>query len=310
MMWENIERFDDENVAKFVFTNQNAVAESVLYRYPDYLTRTVICCSTQSGCPIGCRFCGSGDYFVRNLTTEEIVKQVSHCLKETKVPPREIKKLQIMFMSMGEPLLNFTNLSKSLVYLNTIYPNADLLISTMGPKIDYFPLIKLSFDIPKIGLQFSIHESTDEARNKLIPFKNKISLSEIADIGSWWNNWTGRKPFINYCAHDENSSENDATRLAKIFNPSIFCATVSVICERSEGLTKTNVHQKELASTFAEKLINKGFDVRVFDPSGQDTIGGGCGQLFYVQQWMKNNPELSKPSAGNGLHIVHMPANE
>ena len=66
----------DENVMKFVFSKENAVAEAVLYKYPAYEDRTVICCSTQSGCPVGCRFCGAGDYFVRSLKSDEIVFQV------------------------------------------------------------------------------------------------------------------------------------------------------------------------------------------------------------------------------------------
>lgn len=52
----------DTNVKKFVFEKENAVAEAVLYKYPTYEDRTVICCSTQSGCPVGCRFCGAGNY--------------------------------------------------------------------------------------------------------------------------------------------------------------------------------------------------------------------------------------------------------
>ena len=65
--WSDVRRIDDaaQNVAKFVFTRDDAVAEAVLYRYPTYEDRTVICCSTQSGCPMGCRFCGAGDHFVR-----------------------------------------------------------------------------------------------------------------------------------------------------------------------------------------------------------------------------------------------------
>lgn len=72
MIWDNVKRIDDEkeNVAKLVFTKPDAVVEAVLYRYPTYDERTVICCSTQSGCPVGCRFCGTGDYFVRNLTAD------------------------------------------------------------------------------------------------------------------------------------------------------------------------------------------------------------------------------------------------
>lgn len=58
-MWNDIKRIDSSegNVCKFVYTKNNAVAESVLYKYPTYEERTVICCSTQSGCPVGCRFC-------------------------------------------------------------------------------------------------------------------------------------------------------------------------------------------------------------------------------------------------------------
>ena len=61
-MWDNIKRIDDEaeNVCKFVYSNKNAVVESVLYKYPTYADRTVICCSTQSGCPVGCRRPGAG----------------------------------------------------------------------------------------------------------------------------------------------------------------------------------------------------------------------------------------------------------
>lgn len=68
----------DANVSKYVFDFGNAVAEAVLYKYPTYEERTVICCSTQSGCPVGCRFCGAGDAFVRSLTGDEIVAQVQH----------------------------------------------------------------------------------------------------------------------------------------------------------------------------------------------------------------------------------------
>ena len=57
-----VKRIDssDENVSKYVFDFGNAVAEAVLYKYPTFEERTVICCSTQSGCPVGCRFCGAG----------------------------------------------------------------------------------------------------------------------------------------------------------------------------------------------------------------------------------------------------------
>jgi 23S rRNA (adenine2503-C2)-methyltransferase len=307
-MWNEIKTIEssDKNVLKYVFTKEDAIAESVLYKYPTYSERTVICCSTQSGCPVGCRFCGAGDNFVRSLTTEEIITQPVKLLEDTKVNPSEIGRLQIMFMSMGEPLLNLKNLVPALKELYKKYPTAALLISTIGPQINYDDVINISKEIPTIGLQFSIHESTDENRNKLIPFLKKLTLCEIAYNGERWHEATGRKPFFNYCVHDKNNTDEDVERLSKFFIPEIWNATISVICERDEHIAAANERQKKLAEDFRDKLNIARYNTRVFDPAGQDDIGGGCGQLWFVQDWMKNNT-LARPSIGNGLPVIHTP---
>ena len=310
-MWSNIERLKDPEgfVEKHVFTSDNAVAESVLYKYPEYKDRTVICCSTQSGCPVGCRFCGAGDYFVRNLSTEEIVSQPKHLLDmveaEEGTRPEDMDRLQIMFMSMGEPMLNQGKLVPALHTLHEMYPNAALLISTSGPDVSYEKFYKAAEEIPTVGLQFSVHESTDVARNLLIPFKRKLSLKGIADRGEEFYQRTGRYPFFNYCVHPRNGTEEDANRLAVLFNPVIWQATISVICERDETLRAAHDRQKELTTSFMSMLQSWGFSCRRFDPAGQDTIGGGCGQLHYVQQWFASNPDKARPSVGNGQPVVH-----
>jgi 23S rRNA (adenine2503-C2)-methyltransferase len=291
-LWNDIKVVADPaaNVSKYVFERPDAVVEAVLYKYPDYQTRTVICCSTQSGCPIGCRFCGSGDYFVRSLTTDEIVSQPVRCIEDTGIDPDNMKAL-----------------GPAIRELHRRYPNAALLVSTSAPRVDYESIIRVSMEVPTVGLQFSIHESTDAARDKLIPFKAKLTLEEIADQGWDWFKATGRKPFFNYCAHDANSTEDDAARLHALFNPDVWCATVSVICERQEWLPSTNDHQRGLASEFASKLVDHGYDTRMFDPAGQDTIGGGCGQLWFVQDWMKSHPGQARPSVGCGKPKVGVP---
>lgn len=298
----------DENVMKFVFEKENAVAEAVLYKYPTYQDRTVICCSTQSGCPVGCRFCGAGDYFVRSLKCDEIVYQVDYCLESQNIDASKIKSFQIMVMSMGEPLLNFKELEKAFEILHQKYPNAKLLISSIAPKIDYEPVMEMAVRIPTVGLQFSVHESTDEKRNDLIPFKNKLTLKEISLVGEVFLARTGRKPFFNYCAKEDNSYQEDADRIAELLNPDVFEATISVVCEREESIAMANQRQRELANSFMQKLNDKGFSTRMFDPAGQDDIGGGCGQLFHVQKWMKNNPELAKKSVGFGIDVIHAPS--
>ena len=205
----------DENVFKYVFEKDNAVAESVLYKYPTFEARTVVCCSTQSGCPIGCRFCGAGDSFVRSLTADEIVSQTQHLFADKGIDAAKVERMQIMFMSMGEPLLNLKELNPAIRQLNKLYPKAALLISTSAPRVDYQPVIEISQEVDKVGLQFSVHESTDEARNDLIPFKQKLSLKEIAVEGERWAMAVGRQPFFNYCAHEKNSSVADADRIAE-----------------------------------------------------------------------------------------------
>lgn len=308
-MWNDIKEIQssDQNVAKFVFTKGDAVAESVLYKYPTYEDRTVICCSTQSGCPVGCRFCGAGDYFVRSLKADEIVSQPDHLLAARGIDATKIKAFQIMVMSMGEPLLNFKELEKAFDILHAKYPQARLLISTIGPRIDYEPVMKMAERIPTVGLQFSVHESSDEQRNALIPFKNKLTLAEIAEVGEVFLARTGRKPFFNYCAHEKNSSISDASNIRMKFNPDVWEATISVVCEREESIAAANERQRELAANFMTKLGLLGYSTRMFDPAGQDDIGGGCGQLWYVQDWMKNNPDKARKSVGFGMEVVHAP---
>ena len=311
-MFDNIEVKESAEVSvkKLIMKNESAMAETVLYKYPTYLDRTVICASTMSGCPIGCRFCGAGDFFARNLTADEIVQQVDVALElamedSPNSSVDDIERLQIMVMSMGEPLLNKKGLVASFEELYAKYPHAALLISTVGPDINYQWVNELSQQIPTIGLQFSIHKSTDEARNELIPFKKKLNLKQISKAGKSWYEATGRKPFFNYCASHDNSSSEDASRLATLFPPHIWEATVSVICERNDGLPAKSDAQVTLANTFSAKLLNHSFNVRVFDPAGQDDIGGGCGQLFAVQKWAQEN-EVKK-SIGAQFDAVHVP---
>ncbi len=297
----------DENVAKYVFDFGSAIAESVLYKYPTYSQRTVICCSTQSGCPVGCRFCGAGDSFVRSLTASEIVDQVKHLFSDNGIDPVNINSGQIMFMSMGEPMLNFRSLDIAIRCLHRLYPNFALLISTSAPDVDYSGVMTLAAEIHKVGLQFSVHESTDEARNQLIPFAAKLSLAQIARKGTMFAAVTGRRPFFNYCAHPGNVSDADVTRLLALFDPTVWECTVSVICEREETVAAANERQRELAQDFMSKMVGVGYSTRCFDPAGQDDIGGGCGQLWYVQDWMRKNPGLARASVGRGLPVIHTP---
>jgi 23S rRNA (adenine2503-C2)-methyltransferase len=306
MTWDTINRMDstDTDVCKFVFTKDDAVAEAVLYKYGSYKDRTVICCSTQSGCPMGCTFCGTGKQFIRNLTTDEIVAQVKACLDHAFYNHgtlySDIDKFQIMFMSMGEPMLNWKALKDAIQILHYSYRNAALLISTSAPEtiVAFGELIELSKEIPQIGLQFSVHESLQEERDKLIPFKKKLSLRGLAATGEAWAYQTGRKVYFNYCVHEKNNGVEDAQRLSELFKPEMWEATISVICEADESVSASIERQEELATDFSGLLLEQGYNTRVFNPAGQDDIGGGCGQLWFTQEWMKNNPDKVRKTRG------------
>lgn len=281
----------NENVTKIVFTLDDAVYESVLYKYGSYEERTVLCVSIQSGCAVGCKFCGTGNKLIRNLSWEEIVNQVFTSMNIVKTDSRNIKKLQIMFMSMGEPFHNYENLKLAIKRLNELYPNAQLLVSTIAPnkKYEMYDFIELCLAIDKIGLQFSIHKSNDTDRNYLIPYKNKLNLAEIRDYGLHWFIETGRKPYINYCVDGNNCSDSDYLNLRNLFPPNVFNVTLSVVCSADETMKDSGFRNLEIIQEFESKFLKDGYNTRIFDPAGQDDIGGGCGQLWYVQEWINKS---------------------
>ena len=292
---ENMKIFagSEGNVWKYVFENNNAIMEAVLYKYENFYKRTVICCSTMSGCPVGCMFCGTGHKFIRNLSSDEIVNQIYTILKDKNIldVAEKGEKTQFMFMSMGEPLLNWDNVEEAIRILNREFPKAQLLISTIAPceHESINKLINLSKEIDQIGLQFSIHKSNDKERNKLIPYEDKLTLQGIRDFGILWWKETGRKPYLNYCIDGTNNKPIDADNLKMLFSPMVFCITFSVVCSANETMKDAGFKNLDVIRQFEESFLNDGYNTRIFDPAGQDDIGGGCGQLWYVQKWMKEH---------------------
>jgi len=290
-MITKMKRFDggEGNVWKYVVHFDKptpAIAEAVLYRYGSFNERTVACCSVQSGCPVGCTFCGTGKKFIRNLSTSEIVQQVIEVFKDQGIADinDNCAKLQIMFMSMGEPFLNYNSVSLAIEQLHDLYPNAELLVSTIAPMkpMNLNDFITLSKRCSKVGLQFSIHASDDTKRNALIPY-NKLSLVELRNYGTQWWHKTGRKPYINYCV-TEDFNYYDMRRLHQLFPTNVFNVTLSVLCSTEETMKEAGYRDIQRIRWIADEFMSLGYNVRVFDPAGQDDIGGGCGQLWYVQQ--------------------------
>lgn len=291
----NMEVFESSegNVWKYVFTDDTVALETVLYKYNSFEERTVICCSVQSGCRIGCDFCGTGSKFIKSIDAQTIVYQIEKVLEDKGISDinSRCEKFQIMLMSMGEPMDNWDNVKEALRIMNRRYPNAQLLISTIGVKNDnvFKDLIDLSIEIDKIGLQFSIHKSTDEERNILIPYKKKYSLREIRDRGTAWQNATGRNVFLNYCVDENNARDSDIENLKNLFSPVTFNFTFSVICEAGQNPKEIACSNMDTIRNFENAFLNDGYNTRIFDPAGQDDISAGCGQLAFFREYAIKN---------------------
>ena len=294
-----VKRFDgsEGNVFKYVFTDDETVLEAVLYRYDDFYKRTVICCSTMSGCPVGCTFCGTGKKFIRNIKAEEIVDQILYILEDMNIEDVDFKgeRFQIMFMSMGEPFLNYWGVKKAIIGLHGHFPHAELLVSTIAPNKgeEFADFLQLSKQISKIGLQFSIHRAYDYERDELIPYENKYRLDQIRDYGLLWWKETGRHPYLNYCIDGTNNYVLDASKLMNLFSPLVFNFTFSVVCSSDENMKEAGFKNLDDIRGFEEMFLNRGYNTRIFNPAGQDDIGGGCGQLWYVQQWLREHVNIT-----------------
>jgi 23S rRNA (adenine2503-C2)-methyltransferase len=140
-------------------------------------THQTLCISTQIGCSLGCRFCFTGTLGLkRNLTSAEILNQVSAVLKAEKLKE---KLPNLVFMGMGEPLLNYDNVLKCLKILLSPwgfnFSHRKITISTAGIT----PLIrKLAEDLP-VNLAISLNAPDDEIRSYLMPVNKKYPLKQL-----------------------------------------------------------------------------------------------------------------------------------
>ena len=290
-----------EDARHYVIDLGNAIAEANVRQVVDRQTggRFIINCSTQCGCPIGCRFCGSGESFVRSFTTAEILLQLRPLLYDRDW--FDGADCELRFAAMGEPLLNLRSVLEAARWLHQNYPRMRFLLSSSAPRVAYEHVRALGVEIETLDLQFSVHATDDGARDALIPFRAKLTLAGIAAEGLRWLAVVGRRPRLNYCAHVGNSGEADAARLRELFDPAVWDARVSMVCERDEGVGDDIEAAATIAGAFTQRLREHGFDCIDESVPAHARVGGGCGQLWSAQAWMREDPGLVRPSIGCGL---------
>lgn len=181
--------------------------------------RWMIGVSTMSGCPCKCMFCSTGQMKkYRNLTAEEIVEQVDFIVEGHEELFTNAKEHKINYTRMGEPFLNIDAVKKAIEIIDSKYPNTHHYISTIGIKDSDFSWIK-----DNITLQVSVHSLIDEKRNRLIPFKNKMTIQELGQIRTKSN----LKTTVNMTLVDE--EDFDIDRLKEWFDPEHFFIKLSPI---------------------------------------------------------------------------------
>jgi 23S rRNA (adenine2503-C2)-methyltransferase len=261
---------DPDGTIKYVFglPDGNRI-ESVLLFDDD---RCTLCVSTQAGCGMGCVFCATGRLgLIRNLTAGEIVDQVNLIGAENKIS-------NIVFMGMGEPMVNYDEVIKAVRILN--HPEGKnigirhLTISTCGIPAG---IERLAGEDIKPRLAISLNAPTDAIRQKLMPITRKYPLHKLfTAVAAYQRETRNRVTFEYVLIKDINDTVLHARMLIKQLR-GVLC-NVNLIEYNPHSGCKMLPSENEAIERFANVLVEAGFDTTVRRKMGQ-TIKAACGQL-------------------------------
>jgi 23S rRNA (adenine2503-C2)-methyltransferase len=249
--------------------------EGVLIPTEDRMTA---CVSSQVGCSLTCKFCATG-YMARkrNLDPAEIYDQVVHI---NQLAEREygMNLSNIVFMGMGEPLLNYANVMKGIEHLTSpsglgMSPSR-ITVSTAGvAKM----IRKLADDEVRFNLALSLHAANDEKRNTIMPINETNSLEVLEEALTYFYQKTKNKITFEYITFNHfNDGEQDARELAKICRQ--FPAKVNIIEYNPIDQVDFTKSDSDRIDRFAIALRKLGIMVSVRRSRGKD-IDAACGQL-------------------------------
>ncbi len=249
------------------------LTETVLMAYHD---RNTVCISTQSGCPVRCTFCASGQHGLqRNLTSGEIIEQV--ILAADKL--EDGKRLSnVVIMGMGEPFANYENTGKAITAINADWGLAigarHITISTIGiPE----RIIKFAEDFPQVTLAVSLHAPNDALRQELIPWAQKYPLKDLMDAVAEYYDLTHREVTMEYVLLDGvNCLPKHAEQLAKLIRP--FRCNVNLINYNTVLESGHRPAGEKAVANFMDILTQRGVNVHLRQSKGSD-INAACGQL-------------------------------
>jgi 23S rRNA (adenine2503-C2)-methyltransferase len=252
-----------------------------------YEKRTTLCVSTQVGCPLDCTFCetATGRYR-RNLTAGEILDQICTLKRDAGLAD---KKINVVFMGMGEPLLNFDALVRAIGTIN------DPLGLNLGAKrvtvsTSGFPdrIRRLADAGVKCSLALSLNATSDEQRKQLMPKASRDSITDLLDAARYFVGSRGRRATLEYVMlGGVNTSDDDAVRLGRLSRGLPFKINLIPYNPGRTGRFRP-VSEKEL-QRFVKKLLPAAPAVTIRRSRGAD-IDAACGQLWTQTLGRKKHP--------------------
>ncbi|NGY36181.1 23S rRNA (adenine(2503)-C(2))-methyltransferase RlmN [Flavobacterium sp. XN-5] len=272
---DKMQRSEDGTVKNAVRLHDGLVVESVLIPTN---TRTTACVSSQVGCSLDCNFCATARLKrMRNLEPAEIYDQVLAIDKESRLYYNHPLS-NIVFMGMGEPLMNYNNVMKAIEMITSteglgMSPKR-IMVSTSGvPKM----IKKLADDDVKIKLAVSLHSAIDEIRAKIMPFSKNFPLADLRESLEYWYRKTKSKISYEYVVwKDINDNKESIDALVK-FCKYVPCK-VNLIEYNPIDDGEFQQASEEATNAYIKALEASGIVVKVRRSRGKD-IDAACGQL-------------------------------
>lgn len=265
----------DKTIKNAFLLSDEAVVEGVLIPTRKRMTA---CVSVQVGCSLDCAFCATGKLKrVRNLNPDEIYDQVAMISKQS-IDEYDIPLSNIVFMGMGEPLLNYKNVIASIDKITSpdglgMSPKR-ITVSTAGiSKM----IKKLADDEVKFNLALSLHAANDIKRNKIMPINERNSLEVLREAMIYFYEKTKTRPTLEYIIFkDFNDEIQDAKELAEFCLS--FPSKVNIIEYNPIDGGKYQQADEVKVDAFADYLESKNIIVNMRRSRGKD-IDAACGQL-------------------------------
>ncbi|HRI00354.1 MAG TPA: 23S rRNA (adenine(2503)-C(2))-methyltransferase RlmN [Saprospiraceae bacterium] len=240
--------------------------------------RYTLCVSSQAGCSLTCSFCATGRMgLLRQLTASEIFDQYIEvnklCLQSYEKPISNI-----VYMGMGEPLLNYKNVTQSITkLLSNTGPNLSQRRITLSTAGIAKMIKKLADDGFKVNLALSLHAADDQKRNEIMPINQHNNLHALMEALKYYYKATGQRISYEYIAFEHfNDGDQDAKNLIRLC--SHFPVLVNIIeYNPVRGLDYVKSSDDRI-NRFAKLLLKSGVMTTVRKSRGKD-IDAACGQL-------------------------------